>query len=307
MNMELRDIQYFKVVAQHCNIGRAAEVLGLSPTALSKSLRRLEHSLGAKLVKRVSRGVELTVVGAAIAARADILQVTADDLIREAADLNSGAKGSIRAGVAPGLTEITLAHAYIALLMETKDIALDVHVLDGPALRSALRRGEVDLIFSTPPDGRAAPQGFEIVDLYRERWVVGAAADHPLARRKRVTIDALLDEVWVLNRHGIALSEFFTKVERQGLPQPKVLLQANSWDILFRTVASSRLLSFGSHTALMQARRQHSLVALPVEGLKLERRVVVYYRKDGYLPPAAMRLIEILKAQGRALGSQHPE
>jgi len=61
--MELRDIEYFAVVAEHGNLRRAAESLGLSQPALSKSLRRLEKSMAAKLVKRTPKGVELTAVG----------------------------------------------------------------------------------------------------------------------------------------------------------------------------------------------------------------------------------------------------
>src|SRR5262245_39212455 len=64
--MELRDIEYFAVVAEHGNVRRAAEALDLSPPALSKSLRRLEKSVGAKLVKRTPKGVELTDVGVAM-------------------------------------------------------------------------------------------------------------------------------------------------------------------------------------------------------------------------------------------------
>ena len=48
--MELRDIEYFAVVADCGNLGRAAEELGLSTPALSKSLRRLECALDAKVV-----------------------------------------------------------------------------------------------------------------------------------------------------------------------------------------------------------------------------------------------------------------
>jgi hypothetical protein len=62
--MELRDIRYFAVVAEHLNIGRAAEALDLSATALTKSLRRLEKSVGEKLVQRAPKGVSLTAVGA---------------------------------------------------------------------------------------------------------------------------------------------------------------------------------------------------------------------------------------------------
>jgi len=53
--MELREIEYFAVIAEHGHLGRAAEVLGLSQPALSKSLRRLEQALQAKLVKRTSK------------------------------------------------------------------------------------------------------------------------------------------------------------------------------------------------------------------------------------------------------------
>lgn len=49
--MELRDIRYFAVVAEHLNIGRAAEALDMSATALTKSLRRLEKSVGANTEK----------------------------------------------------------------------------------------------------------------------------------------------------------------------------------------------------------------------------------------------------------------
>src|SRR5689334_4923868 len=66
MIMELRDIDYFAVVAHHGHLGRAAEALGLGQPALSMSLRRLEQSAQAKLVKRTAKGVELTAVGAAL-------------------------------------------------------------------------------------------------------------------------------------------------------------------------------------------------------------------------------------------------
>ena len=61
MNMDLRDVEYFAVVAQHGHLGRAAEALGLGQPALSMSLRRLEKSAQAKLVKRTPKGVELII------------------------------------------------------------------------------------------------------------------------------------------------------------------------------------------------------------------------------------------------------
>src|SRR5262245_40897848 len=96
--MELRDIEYFAVVAEHRSIARAAETLGLSQPALSKSLRRLEASVRAKVVKRTPKGVELTAVGTALLAQVRRLRLTLDDITREAADLSEGRAGHLRIG-----------------------------------------------------------------------------------------------------------------------------------------------------------------------------------------------------------------
>jgi len=58
--MELRDIEYFEEIAEQRHLGRAAERLGLSQPALSKSLRRLEEAMQVKLFDRNAKGLELT-------------------------------------------------------------------------------------------------------------------------------------------------------------------------------------------------------------------------------------------------------
>ena len=55
---------------------------------------------------------------------------------------------------------------------------------------------------------------------------------------------------------------------------------------------------------VQKASQRYRLVALQVEGLNLERRFGVYYRKGGYLSPAAQRMIEILKEQGKVLAAK---
>ena len=88
--MELRDLEYFAVVAEHGHVGRAAEALGLSQPALSKSLRRLEKAMQAKLVKRTPKGVELTAVGSALHMHVHRLRLSLNDVVHEAADLSQG-------------------------------------------------------------------------------------------------------------------------------------------------------------------------------------------------------------------------
>src|SRR2546421_5550633 len=130
--LELRDIEYFGVVAQHGNMRRAAEALGLTPPALSKSLRRLETSMEAKLVERTGRGVRLTPFGAALAAQSVRLRLTLADITREASDLNKGRAGHLRIGAGPTDCEL-LPAACMRLMKEAPKVTLDITVTDNDA------------------------------------------------------------------------------------------------------------------------------------------------------------------------------
>ncbi len=121
--MELRDIDYFAVIAEQRHLGRAAEALGLSTAALSKSLRRLEQLAEAKLVRRTPKGVELTAVGKAVLAHVEQLRLARDDLVREVSDVAQGRAGNLRIGSGPSTAENTLPAACSALLNETPKVS----------------------------------------------------------------------------------------------------------------------------------------------------------------------------------------
>src|SRR3954470_1300048 len=114
--MELRDIEYFAVVAEHGNLGRAAHALGISQPALSKSLGRLETAIGVKLVKRTTKGVELTAEGAALQRRASDLRLSLQSMTREIRDVSEGKVGQIRIGVGAQISERFLSAAFAELL-----------------------------------------------------------------------------------------------------------------------------------------------------------------------------------------------
>lgn len=73
--MESFNLEYYRAfyaVAQTGNVTKAAELLCLSQPAVTRSIHRLEESLGCKLFTRVSRGVRLTVEGTALFSHVDI-------------------------------------------------------------------------------------------------------------------------------------------------------------------------------------------------------------------------------------------
>ena len=295
--MELRDIEYFAVIAQHGNLRRASEALDLSPPALSKSLRRLERSLQAKLVQRTPKGVELTAVGTALLAQVRRVRLTLADVAREAADLSQGLAGHLRIGVGPTLTE-TLAGAYAKLIKEAPKLTMEISVTDNDAIFPALRNGELDLIFNVD-------LGFQSDDLAQEHLfyddcVVCASVRHRLTGVGHVTAGALAREHWVLPTANVPLRQWLDRAfQKEGLPPPRAAVQARPARLRLQLISVSEHVGFISRRAVQSAARELGVVELPAKELVWRRSVRVIYRKDAYLSPPARRMIEVLKSANR--------
>src|SRR6202046_3885745 len=63
VDLDLRLVRYFTVVAEHLNFGRAATALCIAQPSLSRQIRQLEHQLGARLLDRTPQGSRLTEAG----------------------------------------------------------------------------------------------------------------------------------------------------------------------------------------------------------------------------------------------------
>src|SRR5262249_49090340 len=139
MVMELRDIEYFAVIAEHGHLGRAAGALGLSQPALSKSLRRLERALQGKLVKKTPKGVGLTPEGAVLFARARELKLSLQSVAREVAEVGQGRAGQLRVGVGLPRPEELITAAFTEMLNDAPKANLIVTVSDNDVMVPALR------------------------------------------------------------------------------------------------------------------------------------------------------------------------
>lgn len=304
--MELRDIEYFGVIAEHCNLGRAAEALDLGQPALSKSLRRLEQAARAKLVKRTPKGVELTAAGKALLVHVHRLRLALGDIAHEVADVGRGYTGHLRIGSGAGLAEHLLMPVCSAFLSVAPKVTLKIVVGTSDLLTPALRRGELDLtingIFTMPPEDLVQEQ---LVD---DNLVIYAAARHRLAQRKRVTLADVAAEHWVVpaanafSQDVVVWRPLLRAVEDQGLKLPHIAMESTSLLLRFQTVADTSLIGFTSKQLLEQYADHFGLVELPVRNLNWTRQFGISYRKDSYHSPAAQRFIEELKASTRKSG-----
>jgi DNA-binding transcriptional LysR family regulator len=295
--LELRDLEYFARIAALGNVRRAADELDMSPAALSKCLRRLERDMKAQLVERTPKGVALTLVGRALLVQVERIRLTMQDVAREAEDLSHGNAGHLRIGTSSNRIEETHS-VYAALIKEAPRVTIAITVSDNDALVPALQKGELDFIVNfltlMPSEGCVQEA------LYDDEYVVCVSASHPLARRRVVTMEDLARERWTISPVQMfpwhPLYEAFVK---RGLAQPTVAASTRSLRMRLLIVASTHLLGFMSRRFIQQKASLHRLKILPVRELTIRQSVGLIYRESGYLSPAALRFMGILRAAAK--------
>jgi DNA-binding transcriptional LysR family regulator len=294
--MHLRDLEYFAAIARHRNLSRASEELDLTPAAVSKSLRRLEESVGVQLVERTAKGVEVTSAGAALLAQVNRVRLTLEDTAREAADLGRGHAGVVRIGLSGDELAPELAAAYAAVRRDSTNVTLEVTVSSNDVMIPQLRAGELDMVIDFVPPGGV--EGTISEPLFESRFVVCASARHRLAARKSLALSELASERWALAPPDIFSRRLLLDTFRNAaLPPPRVAVEARAFRVRVHIWAHTDLLGMTSSRALRQAAKAFGLVELRIKGVSWPRPVGVMYRKDGYRSPAARRLIERLRVE----------
>jgi len=296
--MQLRDLEYFAAVAREGSFSRASASLGLSPAALSKSLVRLEATVDAKLVSRASKGVALTSAGKLLLARVQKLRLSVEDVKREASEVGAGRAGELRVGMNQIDSERITA-ACTDLLKEAPELSFKLVVSNNDVMIPQLHNGELDVVISLLPD--APFEGTEHEILLHDKLAVCASASHPLAKRRRVSLADVAQERWI-----VAPSDVFTRqrllraFEARGLPAPRVAFEARQMQIRVTALDRSRTVSLlQSRVIGLAAAAGIRLVKLPVRELVSPISLGAIWRKDGYLPRSAQRLIRLLRSSVR--------
>ncbi|MCD0505685.1 LysR family transcriptional regulator [Bordetella petrii] len=195
MDLEPRLLRYFIAVAEERHFSRAAERLHISQPPLSYAIRQLETTLGARLLQRTSRHVELTEAGQVLYREAQALLRQAEAIGTLVQRVDAGLRGRLRIGFVGSMLYRGLPDLLASLRASLPDVEHVLTELNSHDQIEAVRRGELDLGFI---HANPAPDEVQTLDLVAEPFVVCVPDTHPLARQRRVRLDALAQEDFIL-------------------------------------------------------------------------------------------------------------
>lgn len=193
--MELRHLRYFVAVAEAGSLTvAAARILHTSQPSLSRQIRDLEEEIGAQLLTRGARGIELTPAGRAFLdhARAALAQVTmAAEAARRVAH---PAKPCFSMGFLTGHELTWMPEALKILHDELPNIDVIISSQYSPVLADGLSKGKIDAAFLRRE--RGLPE-LAFRPLVKERLMVVLPSDHRLAGLKSIAPRDLVGETFV--------------------------------------------------------------------------------------------------------------
>lgn len=184
----------FQSVMVTGSVQEAADNLRMTPSAVSQHIAALQRQTGLDLFDRVGRGIVPTAAAEALIAQAETVLQQWHRLDDYVADLRDGRTGRLVLGYFPSAGSTLLPSIVRQITAEFPDLVVEL-VLTEVGARSTIP--DIDVAMDHSENTRRP--GYRKVPLTEDPYILAVHHEHPLARRRAVTLTDLKGEGWVSN------------------------------------------------------------------------------------------------------------
>nr|WP_289037081.1 LysR family transcriptional regulator [uncultured Allobacillus sp.] len=203
--MELRQLLYFKKVAELEHMSDAAVDLHVAQSAVSRQISNLEEELGVKLFVRSGRKIHLTPVGKIFLERVNQSLLELDKGKREIEDYLNPETGVIRVGMPSSLSARSLSKAIAGFKKEYPHIGFQLYAGETKELERHVIEGQIDLSFISPVPTDHSQLNGNI--FFTEQVIALLPKDHELANEADIRLNQLQSDSFILLPEGNELRD----------------------------------------------------------------------------------------------------
>jgi len=292
------DLEYFIEICRLGSIAQAAIQLGVTQPALSKCIRRLEQTAGARLLDRTARGVSPTEMGELLLKRSSIILSELDSARRTLQELSGVRTGSVSIGVPP-----TLNHGFIPDLIELafrQRPQLQFRVSEGlfQSLLPRLQSGELDFIISSPTAVEMEAPDLQCEHLGSNLFTACVSADHPLNHADRISDQSLHEYSWVLvPPRGVLRDQLDELFLARGLKRIEPQVETSSTVLSKALIMRQGLIGFLPLEVFASEEQAGLIRRLRLPWLYWQRDLTLIVRRSRSLTPAANYAVELIRRE----------
>ncbi len=282
-------------VADEGSLGRAARAVGLAQPNASRTITRLESSLGLTLLERTPRGSTLTTEGTVIVHWAREVLAATDKLLLGADALRTERSSSVSVSASMTIAEYLVPRWLSELHRRSPDVSTRLVVANSDGVMDRVAGGACEVGFVESPRVR---RGLQSATVARDRLVVVVRPGHPWSRRSRpVDVEEVATTPLVVRESGSGTRlTLDTALAAAGHATTVPALELESNAAVRIAVASGAGPAVLSGLAVADPLERGELSAVPVVGLDLERRLRAVWRPPRRLRGAAADLVAVARA-----------
>lgn len=289
-NFTLKQLAYFVAAASEGTIAGAAELMHVTPSAMSDAITELESTLGERLcVRRRAHGLTLTPAGEQLVAHAKQMLAEADEIANALGAKAETLSGPIAIGCYPTLAPMILPPLLQEFAALHPDIELSIVEATQDQLSDALAAGQIDIAFVYD---MLVPPETERATLFGLPAHVVLPAGHRLADAKAVKLEQLADEDLILLDAPPSSEHTLQLFAERGLT-PKVRHRTASYEVVRTLVA--RGLGYGVLVSRVQNTASYEglpLVTKPITPAVKPVQIEVIWSSGSPLSRRTKALIE---------------
>jgi DNA-binding transcriptional LysR family regulator len=293
----LNSLLVFHEVAKHRSFSKAAEELFISQPAVTKHIKELERKVGMGLIQRRRGGFALTEVGKILFKYTHKISSHLMDIENLLEDLKKDHQGILKIGTtesySKGLMPKLLSGFQTSFpLMK---IALDVGNSEEIEKSLLVYKNDLVLIAVTKKTSR-----FESIPFLKEELVLIVSPNHPLVKRKTVSLKELERYPLIIRAKGSTTRRIILQAFKEVGIHPSLLIEAGSSEFIKQWVSEGKGVSIIVKRTVEDEEKRGIIKTIPLLE-KLYLQVAFLYLKEEKSNPAIKTFVNFIENQGRKL------
>ena len=273
--MNLDTLKVFCDLAETKSFSKAAEVNGITQSAVSQQVRALELKYQVSLVERNRRACGLTPEGRTFLDTARRIVEAYEILGDELRNSSNTVAGRIRVASEFSIALHELPPVLEAFREKYPDVEILVQYLHSPEVCEVVAAGEADLGLVAYPQARA---GLKFELFAEDELIVICHPDHPLADRAAVGLASLAAENFISFEPDAPAVRFIDRQLRKHHTELTPAAQFDNVETVKRAVEIKSGISLVPRNTVQTEVETGTLVAIPLEDIRLERPLAIAFK-----------------------------
>jgi len=287
--MELDQVTAFLEVARQRSFSRAAEKLYRTQPAISAQIRALEQELGQKLFDRSGRKIFLTPAGDVLYEYGEKLVALHRETLQRVLEVQDAVAGKLVVGANEATCLYVLPQVFAGFKRKYPQVGISIYRNFSHKILQKMAEHQVDIGIVTLP---VTQNNLKVMPIFEDELQVVVPAKHPLAKRAAVKIEDLVPEPLIFPKGGHT-RELLDKIFRKYQHQLHISMELASVESIKKFVGAGLGISLLSRTYAEMETKSGILKLIPLQGMKLVRRLGLVYRTDHHLSRAVQAFADV--------------